>query len=229
MYFRLKAVSVAALGISLIAASMAGVSMADETLPTLPAFDKPVSSSLSQSDNDARDARPRGGIVFAAPEEVVQPLPLDETQADADPAGPMESRPVSLAALVRATDVSQPLDTQTHCLATAIFYEARSESLEGQLAVARVIVNRASSQRFANSLCNVIKQPGQFSFVRRGVIPAPKVKRPAWKTAVAIAHIAQDDAWESEAEGALFFHARRVSPGWRRARIAMIDNHIFYR
>lgn len=229
MYFRLKAVSVAALGISLIAASMAGVSMADETLPTLPAFEKPVSSSLSPSDSDARDTRPSGGIVFAAPKEVVQPLPLDETQDATDPAGPMESRPVSLASLVRATDVGQPLDTQTHCLATAIFYEARSESLEGQLAVARVIVNRAASQRFANSLCNVIRQPGQFSFVRRGVIPAPKVKRPAWKTAVAIALIAQDDAWESEAEGALFFHARRVSPGWRRARIAMIDNHIFYR
>jgi hypothetical protein len=37
------------------------------------------------------------------------------------------------------------------------------------------------------------------------------------------------NAWESKAEGALYFHARRVAPGWRRSRVAVIDNHIFYR
>ena len=46
---------------------------------------------------------------------------------------------------------------------------------------------------------------------------------------VAIAQIAMDDSWNSRAEGALFFHARRVSPGWGKAKLAMIDNHIFYR
>jgi spore germination cell wall hydrolase CwlJ-like protein len=38
-----------------------------------------------------------------------------------------------------------------------------------------------------------------------------------------------DDSWDSRAEGALFFHARRVSPGWGKTKLASIDNHIFYR
>ena len=41
--------------------------------------------------------------------------------------------------------------------------------------------------------------------------------------------IARDGSWKNHAPGALFFHARYVSPGWRKTRIAQIDNHIFYR
>jgi spore germination cell wall hydrolase CwlJ-like protein len=50
-----------------------------------------------------------------------------------------------------------------------------------------------------------------------------------WQTAVAIARIVDSGLKASAAEGALFFHARYVSPGWRLKRIAMIGNHIFYR
>ena len=126
-------------------------------------------------------------------------------------------------------DVDGVLDAETHCLATAVFYEARSESLEGQLAVARVIVNRAASARFRDSLCGVVKQPGQFSFVRGGAIPDPSYGGSSWKTAIAIARIAVVNGWENVAEGALYFHARRVAPAWTRKRVAAIDNHIFYR
>jgi spore germination cell wall hydrolase CwlJ-like protein len=51
----------------------------------------------------------------------------------------------------------------------------------------------------------------------------------AWQRAVAIAQIAHEDTWQSPVDGALFFHATRVSPGWRKQRLARIDNHIFYR
>ncbi len=51
----------------------------------------------------------------------------------------------------------------------------------------------------------------------------------SWRNAVAIAQIARDELWENNAKGALFFHATRVSPGWRLTRVAQIDNHIFYR
>ena len=51
----------------------------------------------------------------------------------------------------------------------------------------------------------------------------------SWRQAVAIAQIAMEDSWDSRAEGALFFHARRVSPGWGKTKLASIDNHIFYR
>ena len=60
-------------------------------------------------------------------------------------------------------------------------------------------------------------------------MPAIPTASQSWRRAVAIAQIAMEDAWDSQAEGALFFHARRVSPGWGKAKLAAIDNHIFYR
>ena len=50
-----------------------------------------------------------------------------------------------------------------------------------------------------------------------------------WRNAVAISKIAVNNAWKSPVEGALFFHAKYVSPGWRLARVGSVDNHIFYR
>jgi spore germination cell wall hydrolase CwlJ-like protein len=53
----------------------------------------------------------------------------------------------------------------------------------------------------------------------------------AWARAVAIAQIAHQGLWESEAGEAVFFHARHVRPQWsqRKTRLAQIDTHIFYR
>jgi spore germination cell wall hydrolase CwlJ-like protein len=136
----------------------------------------------------------------------------------------------SLAALVDSHDDNVGnLDSEMQCLASAIFYEARSESLAGKLAVARVVINRSESGRFPSSLCGVVTQPGQFSFVRGGRIPSVSSDGTSWHSSVAIARVAMADSWKSQAEGALYFHARRVSPGWSRQRLAQIDNHIFYR
>ena len=101
-------------------------------------------------------------------------------------------------------------------------------ALAGQLAVAHVVINRAKSGRFPKSLCGVVHQPSQFSFVRGGRMPAVR-NGAQWNNAVAIAQIARDGSWKNQAPGALFFHARYVSPGWRKTRVAAIDNHIFYR
>ncbi len=51
----------------------------------------------------------------------------------------------------------------------------------------------------------------------------------AYRTAVAVARVAMADAWDSPAPNAMYFHARRVSPGWRMTKIAAIGNHVFYR
>jgi spore germination cell wall hydrolase CwlJ-like protein len=75
----------------------------------------------------------------------------------------------------------------------------------------------------------VVYQPSQFSFVRRGAMPPIGKSTQAWRNAIAVARIAHSGAWTNPAEGALFFHAARVSPGWRLTRVARIDNHIFYR
>lgn len=121
-----------------------------------------------------------------------------------------------------------PLEADARCLAAAVFFEARSESLEGQLAVADVVLGRVRSGRFPTSICNVLTQKGQFGFVRRGRIPDVPTSRPAWRTAQAIAQIAMDGSWKSQASGALYFHAV-ASPMSGREEVAQIGNHIFYR
>ena len=143
------------------------------------------------------------------------------------PAAVERNRP--LAELVAESTTLDARDEQAQCLASAIYWESKGEPLAGQLAVAEVIINRAASGRFAPTLCGVITQRSQFSFVRGGRIPAPPRTAAAWRTAVAIAHIALDDKADSPVSTALFFHANYVSPGWRLRRLASVGNHIFYR
>ena len=135
----------------------------------------------------------------------------------------------SLAALVTAQPQLSDLPREIGCLAGAIYFEAKSESLAGQLAVGRVIVARSKSGRFPNSYCGVVYQPSQFSFVRGTAMPGISKASKQWKNAVAVAQIAHSGTWRSPVEGALYFHAAYVSPGWRLTRIARIENHVFYR
>jgi spore germination cell wall hydrolase CwlJ-like protein len=160
----------------------------------------------------------------AAPEAAV-PVEVPEPAA---PAPVVPARAASLSAMVRAVAHAEPENAQLRCLANGVYFESNGESLEGQLAVAHVIINRARSGRFASSYCGVLTQRSQFSFVRGGTVPqAPR--NAGWHRAVAIARIAEGETWRNPAPGALFFHAARVSPGWNRPRVAQIDNHIFYR
>jgi spore germination cell wall hydrolase CwlJ-like protein len=92
-----------------------------------------------------------------------------------------------------------------------------------------VVVARSKSGRFPNSYCGVVFQRSQFSFVRGNAMPSIDKRSRNWRNAVAIAQIAHGGTWQSQAEGALFFHATYVSPGWRLHRMARIDNHVFYR
>jgi spore germination cell wall hydrolase CwlJ-like protein len=160
---------------------------------------------------------------------VVQPVPAES----ADRAAPQDAdAPVSaasLAELVAAQPQPDALSSEMRCLAGAIYFEAKSESLPGQLAVGRVVVNRANSGRFPDSYCGVIYQPSQFSFVRGRSMPAINTDSRDWREAVAIAQIADANSWHSPTEGALFFHATSVSPGWHLTRVARVENHVFYR
>ena len=72
-----------------------------------------------------------------------------------------------LYALVDRFSAGAPLTDEANCIAVAVYHEARGESLEGQLAVAKVIMNRAASGKYPTSWCGVVKQPWQFSFVNR--------------------------------------------------------------
>ena len=135
----------------------------------------------------------------------------------------------SLAQLVGDHAGADTQDAEQECLARAVYYESQGEPLTGQLSVAEVIINRSRSGRFPSSVCGVVRQAGQFSFVRRGNIPQPPQGARNWRTAVAISRIAMADLADSPASRALFFHARRVNPGWRLTRVATVGNHVFYR
>lgn len=62
----------------------------------------------------------------------------------------------SLSDLVRQQDTNEPLSAEQRCLASAVYFESKGESLTGQLAVARVVMARAKSGRFPTTLCGVV-------------------------------------------------------------------------
>ncbi len=134
-----------------------------------------------------------------------------------------------LATKVAAMRASDPGSREMECLAVGIYYESKSEPLAGQLAVGNVIANRAKSGRFAPTYCGVLFQRGQFSFVRGHSYAQPARASRQWHNAVAVAKIVDQKLHSSAVPGALFFHAKRVSPGWRLARVGSVGNHIFYR
>jgi spore germination cell wall hydrolase CwlJ-like protein len=166
------------------------------------------------------------GIGAPPPAASAPPVVAVEPAPAAEPEKPARR---SLAELVADYASTQTADAQHECLAGAVYFESKGEPLHGQLSVAEVILNRARSGRFPASACGVVKQRGQFSFIRGGRFPAIARTSLAWKRAVAIAHIAVRDLADGPAPKALFFHARRVSPRWRLTRIAAVGNHIFYR
>lgn len=189
---------------------------ADASLPALivPGAAAPVADEMADPSTEA--------------ETPVDPVTLHSAEKSPVDEKPAPVTAESLAELVAATPRPATLDPELRCLAGAVYFESRGESLVGQLAVAHVVINRAQSGRFPKSLCGVVHQKSQFSFVRGGRMPAVR-EGAQWSNAIAIAQIARDGSWKNHAPGALFFHARYVSPNWRKTRIAQIDNHIFYR
>ena len=123
-------------------------------------------------------------------------------------------------------------DTQEQdCLASAVYFEARGEPLKGQLAVADVVLNRVMSERYPDSICEVVEQPMQFSFVNAtGSIPEADRSSQSWLNAVAIARIALAGTARAVDSDVLWYHADYVSPSWGRrlARQDKIGLHIFY-
>ncbi len=135
-----------------------------------------------------------------------------------------------LSALVDRYAGNAPLDEQTNCVATAVFFEARGETLAGQLAVAKVVMNRAASGRYPPSYCATVKQPAQFSFVRAGRFPPVDTNCAAWRKATAIARLALANAVPTIGSDVLWYHADYVAPSWGRRlnKVSKIGVHIFY-
>ena len=160
-------------------------------------------------------------VVQEIPEQEEPEVPADADMPDAE----------TLRQLVAEVPVDDAFPRELRCLAQGVYFESRGEPIEGQLAVAQVIVNRAESSAFPDDYCSVITQRSQFSFVKGGRIPEPRTSSAAWQRAKAIARIAHRELWQSKADDALYFHATRVKPRWAYTKTARatIDRHIFYR
>jgi len=163
----------------------------------------------------------RNSQTLAIPPETATTDESSET-AQVDPNSDLPT----LVANLRSSDAGS---RQLECLAAGVYFESKSEPLAGQLAVGQVIANRSDNGRFADTYCGVLFQRGQFSFVRGKSWPRINKSGRQWQTAVAIAKIVDQDLKESKVGDALFFHAKRVHPGWRLKRVASIGNHIFFR
>ncbi|WP_428332772.1 cell wall hydrolase [Novosphingobium sp.] len=215
--FRLASALGFALSLSLAVFGTSGAKARPQD-PQLQVIDAPYASPVSID--------PKIAVTPATTPVTIDPATSSPEAKDADIA---MSPAVSLAELVNAVPVPETLPQDIECMAGAVYFEARSESLAGQLAVGRVIVARTASGRFPESYCGVVMQHAQFSFIHGCAMPVINRTSHNWLNAVRIALIAHRGTWKSPAEGALFFHAARIHADSGKTRIAQIDNHVFYR
>ncbi|MGB0749866.1 MAG: cell wall hydrolase [Magnetospiraceae bacterium] len=128
-------------------------------------------------------------------------------------------------------------EDRRQCLALNIYWEARSEPEVGQRAIAAVTLNRVLSSRFPNTICGVVHQGGsgkrhrcQFSWYCDGRPDIPQEKR-AWQRSLKLADQILSVGLQDTLDGALFYHATHVSPGWTKKmqQVRQIGEHVFYR
>jgi spore germination cell wall hydrolase CwlJ-like protein len=238
----------ALVGISVLAFGSSANAQAPQVAPV----SYNLNSTASSSDADA--SKSVGDTATAVATALVKPV-VAATTVVANAAGsifqaqPAQSVTVQLAppvakeaawlykggwplyALVDKFATNAPLDEQTNCLATAVYFEARGETVEGQLAVAKVVMNRAASGKYPTDWCSVVKQPYQFSFVRHGEFPAADTNCQAWKKAEAVAELAVAKVVPTLSDDVLWYHADYVAPSWRNnlQEVQKIGAHIFYR
>lgn len=126
--------------------------------------------------------------------------------------------------------------TDTDCLATAIYYEARSEPIVGQIAVAEVIMNRVQDYRYPNTVCGVVYQGSerttgcQFSFTCDGSMDrTPQGKY--WQRSQDVAAHVLMDLNQPITGTATHYHTDYVDPVWNKHLVhtKTIGTHIFYR
>ncbi len=168
----------------------------------------------------------------ALPRRDVTPAPIPEAAPNTNPRharllSPSERLNLTAASLIKAQ----------HCLASAIYFEARNEPARGQIAVAQVVVNRVFSGYYPNDLCDVVYQNAsrhlecQFTFAcdgKRKVIN----ERGAWARANQIAgRVLAGDLYDPAVGSSTHYHALYVRPNWveEMKKFARHGTHNFYR
>jgi len=124
-----------------------------------------------------------------------------------------------------------------HCLQQNIYFEARNQSINGQIAVGWVTLHRVDNQRFPSNICDVVWQSKQFSWTHDGKADVPN-KSPAgqraWEDAGLIAKVVAFE-WvrgsTGPVKGATHYHANYVSPFWAKPEdyLGKVGVHLFYK
>ena len=118
------------------------------------------------------------------------------------------------------------------CMAKNIYFEAKNQSMKGQIAVGLVTLNRVFSHRYPDSVCEVVYARKQFSWYSDGLSDRPR-HMVAWEKAnlIASALLSTDTSITDFTNGSDHYHAEYVEPEWRLAmvRIMQLETHIFYR
>ena len=126
--------------------------------------------------------------------------------------------------------------SEMKCLAEAIYFEARGESIEGQYAVGEVIINRVLSTEFPNSVCGVISEGAnrlnacQFSYNCDGKLETINEKK-IYGRILKLSKILLEPSARFLTGGATFYHSKFVSPSWSKKFLKTneIGNHVFYK
>ena len=120
-----------------------------------------------------------------------------------------------------------PKRHELRCLAENVYFEARSESLAGQMAVAIVTLNRVKSPHYPDNLCKVVHMAKAFSWTAN---PQPILDMDAWRVAVEIAVAAIKGVIPFNLQSITHFHTIRINPYWASSlkHIKTIGNHKFY-
>ena len=130
--------------------------------------------------------------------------------------------------------VSTDYKKQVDCLAETIYYESGSESYEGKLSVAQIILNRVNNPKYPKDICSVVYQKynGIYQFSWIGLITNKSVKNKyQWEESLLIANKALTEPYLHDLiykTKSLYYHAVYVNPGWKLKRTTQIGNHIFY-
>lgn len=211
---------------SLFAApALAASAGAIDSFPAATAVQQPAQEFAPQASVAPNHFTPQvSGTTFQSQPGEAAAIPIEA------PAVAQPEKPRSLSDLVLSFVDYGDQDEAEECLAKAVYFEARSEPLEGQLAVAEVVLNRADSGRYPPDVCSVVTQPAQFSFIRAGRFPQVNENDAAWRRALAIADIAMKKLAKQVEANVLWYHATYVAPSWGRrlTKVATIGTHIFY-
>lgn len=192
---------------------------------------------VSQSNTPTSLMGEQFASLFGAEHTTVNALPQVKLAALAKgPDGESGTDPATLPSYTDAwlATLSAPTgDQEWDCLRRALYFEARGEGVQGEFAVAEVILNRVDSAAFPNTVCGVVHSETAstcaFSYICDGL--SDQMRDPeAEDRAGRIARVMLDGAPRALTKGATFFHARWSRPSWGKVvETASIGGHLFYR